>query len=607
MATLVFDLPIIKSPGLGILIGVVMKLRRLCVSMDLAQAQLPAKSNVSMRHIYLYTHLLIAEANKAGRRVRIIWGNIKTASIGPDHQESGGLLLTLPQTAAMGTDEDLELINGLLDHEILCHGLHTDFSVVMKPDISGTLLNVLEDPRGELLAKPRFRGANTNIHNALKILKKRGIFHGPIAGQETPQSILVAWLVTELRSELLEQTCLQEFSVAYRALAVETFGSALVDQVKAIAVKGCNAPDTLGANKAANEIVDLLKLAKDQQTAAPKQGPGSPSETQGEPGSPGQTEGKGQPGDISDALNQVLSASQSDCGSYAKGLEDIICSSLPGINQNRAGGYQPDLSNEMQEMSLSKSGGSFENRRLLRAGAQKTAAMLSATFEQFIEAITQNEVLTTNEGRLNTRKLWRYAVGDDQIFTKRKQAEEIDTCFYLLGDESLSMKSRLGPEPEKDKDDNRITAQEACNRVSVAVGEVLNNTSIPVGIATYNTVVREWHAFEDSLASTLQRYMPTPKGQTKTHLAVVWALKKLIDRPEARRILIVITDGDPGNSDMLRSAVDEAALMGIEVRFVLIGDEHYNLFQDAGMACGVAKTDNDLATAVFAALKQGFV
>ncbi|ESW38307.1 VWA domain-containing protein [Pseudomonas asiatica] len=575
--------------------------------MGLAQTQLPAKSNVSMRHIYLYTHLLIAEANKAGRRVRIIWGNIKTASIGPDHQESGGLLLTLPLTAAMGTEEDLELINGLLDHEILCHGLHTDFSVVMKPDISGTLLNVLEDPRGELLAKPRFRGANTNIHNALKILKKRGIFHGPVAGQETPQSILVAWLVTELRSELLEQTCLQEFSLAYRALAVATFGAALVDQVKAIAVKGCNAPDTQGANKAANEIVDLLKLTKDQQTAAPEQGPGSPSDTQGEPGSPGQTEGKGQPGDISDALNQVLSASQSDCGSYAKGLEDIICSSLPGVNQNRAGGYQPDLSNEMQEMSLSKSGGSFENRRLLRAGAQKTAAMLSATFEQFIEAITQNEVLTTNEGRLNTRKLWRYAVGDDQIFTKRKQAEEIDTCFYLLGDESSSMRSRLGPEPEKGKDDNRITAQEACNRVSVAVGEVLNNTSIPVGIATYNTVIREWHAFEDSWASTLQRYMPTPKGQTKTHLAVVWALKKLIDRPEARRILIVITDGDPGNSDMLRSAVDEAALMGIEVRFVLIGDEHYNLFQDAGMACGVAKTDNDLATAVFAALKQGFV
>lgn len=440
--------------------------------MGLAQAQLPATSKVSMRHIYLYTHLLIAEANKLGRRVRVIWANIKTASIGPDQKVAGGLLLTLPLTAAMGTDEDLELIQGLLDHEILCHGLHTDFSVLMKPDISGTLLNVLEDPRGELLAKPRFRGANANIHNTLKILVKRGVFHGPVAGQETPQSILVAWLVTELRSELLEQTCLKDFAIAYRALAIATFGAPLVEQVKAIAVKGCNASDTQGANLAANEIVDLLQLTKDQQKSPPQQGSGSHN-PQGEPGSPGQPGSNGQPstpGNISDAINQVLNASQIDCGSYAKGLEDVICSSLPGVSQNRLGGYQPDASNEMKELSLSKSGGSFENRSLLRAGAQKTAAILSATFEELIETITQNEVWAASEGRLNTRKLWRYAVGDDLICTRRKQAEEIDTCFYLLGDESSSMDNKFGPIPKKDESDDRISAQEACNRVSVAVG-----------------------------------------------------------------------------------------------------------------------------------------
>ncbi|QNV69505.1 hypothetical protein F7661_28830 (plasmid) [Pseudomonas sp. CFA] len=577
--------------------------------MGLAQAQLPATSKVSMRHIYLYTHLLIAEANKLGRRVRVIWANIKTASIGPDPKAAGGLLLTLPLTAAMGTDEDLELIQGLLDHEILCHGLHTDFSVVMKPDISGTLLNVLEDPRGELLAKPRFRGANANIHNTLKILVKRGVFHGPVAGQETPQSILVAWLVTELRSELLEQACLKDFAIAYRALAIATFGAPLVEQVKAIAVKGCNALDTQGANLAANEIVDLLQLTKDQQKTPPQQGSGSHN-PQGEPDSPGQPGSNGQPstpGKISDAINQVLNASQSDCGSYAKGLEDVICSSLPGVSQNRLGGYQPDASNEMKELSLSKSGGSLENRSVLRAGAQKTAAILSATFEELIETITQNEVWAASEGRLNTRKLWRYAVGDDLIFTRRKQAEEIDTCFYLLGDESSSMGNKFGPIPKKDESDDRISAQEACNRVSVAVGEVLNNSAIPFGIATYNTVVREWHGFEESWAGTLQRYSPEPKNGTKTHLAVVWALKKLIDRPEARRILIVVTDGDPGNSDVLRSAVDEAVLMGIEVRFVLIGDGYHKRYADLGLACGVAQSDKDLATAIFAALKQGIV
>lgn len=577
--------------------------------MGLAQFQLPATSNVSMRHIHLYTHLLIAETNKLGRKVRVIWDNIKTASIGPDQKAAGGLLLTLPMTAAMGTDEDLDLIQGLLDHEILCHGLHTDFSVVIKPDISGILLNVLEDPRGELLAMPRFRGANENIHKTLKILVKRGVFHGPLSGQETPQSILIAWLVTELRSELLGQTCLKEFSIAYRTLAIATFGESLIRQVKKIAIKGCNASDTQGASVAANEILDLLRLTKDQQKRTCDQDSRS-NTPQGESSSNRQkvSNGRFNPSDdISDAIDQVLIASPSDCGSYAKGLEDVICSSLPGVSQNRMGGYQPDASIEMKELSLSKIGGSLENRSLLRAGAQKTAAILSATFEELIETITQNKVWAASEGRLNSRKLWRYAVGDDLIFTKKKQAEEIDTCFYLLGDESSSMGNKFGTTPKKGQKDDRISAQEACNRVSVAVGEVLNNSAIPFGIATYNTVVREWHGFEESWAGTLQRYMPDPKHGTKTHLAVVWALKKLIDRPEARRILIVVTDGDPGNSDVLRSAVDEAALMGIEVRFVLIGDGYHERYADLGLICGVAESDKDLSTAVFAALKRGVV
>lgn len=577
--------------------------------MGLAQAQLPATSKISMRHIYLYTHLLIAETNKLGRRVRVIWENIKTASIGPDQKAAGGLLLTLPLTAAMGTDEDLDLIQGLLDHEILCHGLHTDFSVVIKPDISGILLNVLEDPRGELLAMPRFRGANVNIHKTLKILVKRGIFHGPVPGQETPQSILIAWLVTELRSELLEQTCLKEFSIAYRALAIATFGASLIRQVKEIAVKGCNASDTRGASIAANEILDLLQFTNVQNTRTYDQRSlSNNAQVETRPTIQKVSNGEGgTSGDISDAINQVLSASLSECGSYAKGLEDVICSSLPGVSQNRMGGYQPDASIEMKELSISRIGGSLENRSLLRAGAQKTAAILSATFEELIETITQNEVWAASEGRLNTRKLWRYAVGDDLIFTRRKQAEEIDTCFYLLGDESSSMGNKFGTPPKNGQKDDRITAQEACNRVSVAVGEVLNNSAIPFGIATYNTVVREWHGFEESWAGTLQRYMPDPKHGTKTHLAVVWALKKLIDRPEARRILIVITDGDPGNSAVLRSAVDEAALMGIEVRFVLIGDGYHERYADLGLTCGVAESDNDLSTAVFAALKRGIV
>lgn len=573
------------------------------------EAQLPSASKISMRHLYLYTHMLIAQANENGRKVRIVWAHISTASIGPDPTIPGGLLMTLPKVAALGTEEDVVLIEGLISHEIVCHGLHTDFSVPLKPGITGYLFNILEDPRGELLGIPKYPGANQKIHAALRILKAKGVFRGPELARETPPSILASWLVTELRSELLKQDCLSVFAKAYRALAVDTFGSDLVGQVKQIALDGCHARDSQGASDAADRIVALLKLAKDNPAAKPKPNENSTAGGSGEgQPSPGNTDGQaGNPspaqGDLSRAIDQILNASSKDLGPFGKGLEEILSANTTALSKS-GGGYQPDSANEMPELSLSKSGGSIENRARLRAGAQKTAAMLSMTFEDLIETVTKSETRRTTEGKLNTRSLWRYPLGEEKLFTKTTEGESIDTCFYLLGDESSSMDSKLGPAPAPREIDTRITAHEACKRVSVAVGEVLHNLSIPVGIATYNTVVREWHAFDESWASTLQRFAPSAANGTKTHLAVVWALKKLIDRPEARKILIVATDGDPGNSDVLKAAIAESASLGIEVRFVLIGDRYQGQYASAGLNFGVALTENELAKAVFGALKQ---
>lgn len=563
------------------------------------ESQLPTNSKLSMRHLYLYTHMLIAEAAASGRKVRIVWEHISTASIGPDPTISGGLVMTLPKMAALGTEEDLQLIDGLIAHEILCHGLHTDFTVALKPGIAGALSNILEDPRGELLSKSRYPGANSKIHKTLQILTAKGVFCSPDPATVTPPQILTGWLVTELRSELLLQDCLSGFSREYRKLAIDAFGSATVDQVKAIALKGCHAKNTQGASDAADEIVSLLKMAKEN----PENQKPNPDSKSGEGSGDGNS--TDQAPTKSAAMEKVLSAGSGDIADCAKGLEEVISAALPSTRKSGAGGYQPDNVNEMQELRQSKTGGSIDNRAKLRAGAQKTAALLSLTFEDLIETITNTDVKTTDEGKLNTRKLWRYPLGDDKVFTKRYEGESIDTCFYLLGDESVSMGGAFGPNPKPDEPDTRITAHEACNRVAVAVGEVLHNVSIPVGIATYNTTVREWHSFDDNWASTLQRYQPKPAGGTKTHLAVVWALKKLLDRKEARKILIVITDGDPGDSLVLKAAVDEAASFGVEVRFVLIGSSYHQQYLDAGMASGVALSDSELASAVFGALKQG--
>jgi hypothetical protein len=135
-------------------------------------------SKPSMRHLYLYTHLLLQEANKQGRRVRLEWAQIATASIGPDPTSKADLVLRLPHMASVGTEEDARLLRALIPHEILCHGHHTDFTVVPDPCIGGVLENVLEDPRGELRSLKPFPGSAKVIREGIEILVDREVFKG---------------------------------------------------------------------------------------------------------------------------------------------------------------------------------------------------------------------------------------------------------------------------------------------------------------------------------------------------------------------------------------------------------------------------------------------
>ena len=78
---------------------------------------------------------------------------------------------------------------------------------------------------------------------------------------------------------------------------------------------------------------------------------------------------------------------------------------------------------------------------------------------------------------------------------------------------------------------------------------------------------------------------------------------ELVDRPEARKVLAVVLDGDPGVKDELEVALSEAARFDVEVRFILIGDENESHFRDLSAAYGVARNSRELAKSVFGALE----
>ncbi|SMP72631.1 VWA domain-containing protein [Noviherbaspirillum suwonense] len=636
-----------------------------------------ATQKTSMRHLYLYTYLLLDEVKRAGRPIRIEWSNMPTASIGPDPQNDKGLVMKLSNMAATGTEEDAILLRALVAHEILCHGNNTDFGVKLPPGLAGRLTNPLEDARGELLASKSYGGSKKVIREGIEILTQRGIFKGPDADASTlhPAEILFGWLVTELRSELLGQKCLEGFSVAYRKLAIQTFGTKLTAQVKAEALKAAHAADTQGAANASQRIVELLELAAkeppppppqdgtgqgdgddqanasdqdqpgnqgdqdqgdqdqtgdqgdpDEQNGQDDQGDGGDQDGPGDQGNAGNSgdqdagdgstgnmsaddtsgatgQNGGNPGsgsavyepsydDLQQAIADVLDSTDADAGNYGKGLEDVLCEGNEAMQQASGGSH----TNEMREVDAPNNVRPPEHRAQLRSAARSTAATLALKMEELLEAHSMVQRSSSTEGRLRPNKVARVATGDLRVFQKKSRSEELDTCLYFLNDESASMGETFG----------NITRREAAGRVAVAAGEVCDNASIPFGLASYSTSVREWQPMDGDWAKTLNLFTAAARDCTNTHLAVVWALKRLMDRKESRKILCVTTDGDPGDLNVLEAAIQEAKRFGVEVRFVLIDKEYEHYYRGLSAAFGVATNPHQLAEAVFGSLEAAF-
>lgn len=635
----------------------------------------PAKK-ASMRHLYLYAHFLLEEAKRHGKRVRLEWANIKTASIGPDPRNPNGLVLRLSHMAATGSEEDAILLRALIAHEILCHGNHTDFSVRPGPGVEGRLLNVLEDPRGELKAQRRFPGSKKVIREGIEVLTNRGIFAGPKEDGNHPASILNGWLVTELRSELLGQKCLEGFSMDWRKLAIQTFGAKLVGKVKAEALTASNADTTQDAAEAAKRIIQLLKMAPKEREEEEKsgdgqskpsgqggqkqQGGGGGSQDQQPPDDQDQQDGDDQKGgqgnqgdqggqqnqsggsddsqnggdgqvqatsqgdadgdeghsdagfeptldDLTQAIEAVLNSDEDEAGPYGKGLEQVLTENNEAMQEGQR--YGGSHTNEMPEHRAPQGNGDFANRTELRTGAKATAAHLALKMEELLEAMSMVTRAKSFDGKLRTSRVHRALLGDLQIFQKRTRQPELDTCVYVLGDESGSMDEVFGGKLETQQDGSvklvgALKKKVALGRVTVAIGDVLDRAEIPFGLATYDTSVREWKGFDDDWSETLTRYTAQSNGCTNTHLGVVWALRKFIERPEARKILLVPTDGDPGDLEVLEAAIHEAEAYGVEVRFVLIGSALAHHYKSLSVPYGVADSDKDLAKSVFGALES---
>lgn len=189
-------------------------------------------------------------------------------------------------------------------------------------------------------------------------------------------------------------------------------------------------------------------------------------------------------------------------------------------------------------------------------------------------------------GSLNTAKLWKQRLGVYRLFQRRIGGRDRQVAFTLMVDESASMKGQ-------DK-------YEMATKTAILLGETLSQLDVPLEIIGFSTAEYEAqaamkigllpaHEHRTTRCSALQhriyKRFDEPFMITRARLAgiqprnnnwdeehLLFAFRRIRTRPEERKVIIVISDGQPnGDAEYLIRTVETIERRDCKVIGVGIG------------------------------------
>ena len=203
----------------------------------------------------------------------------------------------------------------------------------------------------------------------------------------------------------------------------------------------------------------------------------------------------------------------------------------------------------------------------LRPDQKRIASQVNAVSDDLKEAlIAQSYSGKFNKlvgKRLNSRILSRVRTGNPRVFQSKTHCDGTAAAVSILVDTSGSMNDQMS---------DRKPRFEGSIGVTVGLADVLSEFDVPFEVSFFDDRFSTYKAFDDDWNSVRKaNAFPVPNNGTTTGAALQRALSELILRDEPRRLMIVITDGDTSDFDVLASCYGEAKHAGIEIASLMIG------------------------------------
>ena len=542
-----------------------------------------------MRNLMILSKWLAAQAD-----VDVVAYNGDTACIGK--LLNGRKVIRLPRHwCAVKDDETVALLEGVIDHEALGHGRFTNFddddvAVSRGYDMNGftrSVSNILEDVMIETKAIATYPGVQFNLSRTVKILKDKEQFFGsPSAFQNAqPGSLLVAGLLNCLRSACIpgQHQILGDHAEILHELLEDRFND-VWKTVFSIGMEVKNSNQTIDNWALTQRIVDVLKSASQEKS----QGQGTDSSDEDQSDDDG-SKGQDQTGTDSDSNDYDQSDDDDSKGQDQTGTDTSADSDNSG-NRNSAAviaaakAVIDDLDREI-ETDISTGASqviSADAAKFKPAFAPKVASMpelelqldqkrISSQVNAVADDLKDALIAQTYSGkfnklvgkRLNSRVVSRVKTGNPRIFQLKTQCDGIASAVSILVDSSGSMMMLMA--------DNKPRFFGSIG-VSVGLADVLSEFDVPFELSFYDECFYTKKSFNADWNDVRKNNSyPVPNGGTTTGAAVQAALSELILRDETRKLMIIITDGDTTDIDLLASCYEEAKLAGIEIASLIVG------------------------------------
>ena len=203
----------------------------------------------------------------------------------------------------------------------------------------------------------------------------------------------------------------------------------------------------------------------------------------------------------------------------------------------------------------------------MSAAVQMTAG-LASNLKRLLDSVAKTEVrYSSSGGKISRRRLRTVPLGRTDIFVYKKQTVAVNTAVSILVDRSGSMLNYM--------DDSDTTQMKIANDIAFSLSSAIELSGSVTEVLYYSSSAEIAKEFNENSRYKSERFDQVPDGLTDVSSALNPAILSIIKRPERRKAIFIITDGDTANPEQAAALVRGAEKLGICTYGIAIGTKDF--------------------------------